>query len=545
MKRQDIHPLAKARAQRNLTCKRLSQETGIGESTIHRAEHHKPVSAEVRRILCDYFGMSAQELGLKCAEQNALNDQTKEQEASALPVPPSSGSLASSLHFAQQASSAQILAASVVSQNTTITKSPQEIVISSGSFIHMPSSLSIIAPSADTEVKDWEIWFAVKVAQLITTVDHWHELALYCDRLQTMLDREIITFDAMKPPSNDERYTLSRRQALITLATLPSALCMTLQLGQTSSAMIEKVLTRCAASITSCWHLLKGSELALVEQILSSYIFTLVTLAQQPSRYRQTAARLASQAYRLWGIVALHRNNLKAREMYGQQALYFSEIAANPSLVVSAQTSLGSTLYYDKRPIEAAHLFEQALATVEDLKKTHSDNAIPPLQCSRVYAELAVVYAQQKREQEALRALGSARDLYPDYPENDPSFLYADFSPASMILEEGLTYLALAQHFPDRKYKREAWNSFARIDKEKPKGTIPERIFFEIANRQAETALVLEDLKLFEDYIKKGIEGAQQLQSKQRHQEANEIYEQALALWPGEASLKQLQDLFH
>jgi tetratricopeptide (TPR) repeat protein len=65
------------------------------------------VSAEVRRILCEYFGMSAKELGLKCveqkraeqkrAEQKVSNDQTREQALPALPATIPSSSLTHSL----------------------------------------------------------------------------------------------------------------------------------------------------------------------------------------------------------------------------------------------------------------------------------------------------------------------------------------------------------------------------------------------------------------------------------------------------------------
>ena len=56
--------------------------------------------------------------------------------------------------------------------------------------------------------------------------------------------------------------------------------------------------------------------------------------------------------------------------------------------------------------------------------------ALPALQRSRVHAELAVVYGQLGREQDAIRAAGQAEELYPDDPQDDPSFLYAEFTPA-------------------------------------------------------------------------------------------------------------------
>jgi hypothetical protein len=173
------------------------------------------------------------------------------------------------------------------------------------------------------------------------------------------------------------------------------------------------------------------------------------------------------------------------------------------------------------------------------------EREIPPLQRSRIYAELAVVSAQQKQEQEALRVLGYAQQRYPDHPENDPSFLYADFSPASLILEEGLTYLALAQHYPERNYKQQAWDSFSRVDTLAAIRMVPERIYFEIVNHQAAVALIQRDLEQLKTCLEKGIKGACLLQSKQRFQEAAEVYSHARTIWPHETRLKKLQEVFN
>ncbi len=64
-----IHPLKLARNQHNLTQKRLAEEAGVGEQTILRAEHYKPINAESRRAICAYFGMTQEDLGLLPARQ--------------------------------------------------------------------------------------------------------------------------------------------------------------------------------------------------------------------------------------------------------------------------------------------------------------------------------------------------------------------------------------------------------------------------------------------------------------------------------------------
>ena len=393
------------------------------------------------------------------------------------------------------------------------------------------SLLFTTTPLVENLIQDWSIWFGIKLAQLISIVDHWQGKALSCEQLQATLDLEIARFNAMKPHNHDSKFHLSRRQTLITIVMLPTAINGLFHQEVVPTLVIEKLLTRCAASITACWHLLGGSDLSLIEQVLSTYLLTLTSLAQQPSLYQKTAAKLATQAYRLYGIVALHRNNLQAREYYCQKALYFSNITENDSLIASAQISLASTCYYMNNPAKAARTYQKALAHEEKL---------PLLQRSRLYAELAVVSAQQRNEKESLHALEMARRLYPEHPENDPSFLYAEFSPASMILEEGLTYLALAHHFPDRRYDHKAHNSFVDVERLAAESYVSERIFFEIMNNQAETALVLRNLELFRAYVSKGIEGANKLNSKQRRQEIIDAYTQAHVIWPREIQVEEI-----
>ncbi|GCE21727.1 helix-turn-helix domain-containing protein [Dictyobacter kobayashii] len=67
------HLLRTARCLRNLTIKQLADEARIGSSTVWRAEHSYPINAESRRRLCQYFGMTARELGLVEEEQTTLH----------------------------------------------------------------------------------------------------------------------------------------------------------------------------------------------------------------------------------------------------------------------------------------------------------------------------------------------------------------------------------------------------------------------------------------------------------------------------------------
>jgi tetratricopeptide (TPR) repeat protein len=343
---------------------------------------------------------------------------------------------------------------------------------------------------------------------LITLTDSWHDLS-QLGSLQSLLNQEILMSDAAMPHDQHQLRTLhalSRRQALMTLAALPAALVRPgadSADGLSPAGGTEQFLARCAASLASCWHLLRGSDLLAVERILSAYLLPLEAAAQQHSQYLPAAARLATQAHRICGILALHRNQLSVREHHCKRALQYAAVTSDASSHASALISLASTYFYASDPQQASAVYEQAF---------RHGTALPALQRSRVHAELAVVYGQLGREQDAIRAAGQAEELYPDSPEEDPSFLYAEFTPASLALERGLAYVALAEQFPGRGYQHKAAAIFDRAGQ--PAHAIPDRIRFEIVNHQAGIAVLLGDLDAFETFMSCGRPGHRQ---HQRH----------------------------
>jgi tetratricopeptide (TPR) repeat protein len=401
---------------------------------------------------------------------------------------------------------------------------------------------SLFLPSVNSGLVtaiEWPVWFGIRIAHLIGLVDNWRDSTAQLDSLQTLLHREILMFDATGPDGDSIHalHNLSRRQALVTLAALPLTLTASasISVGTLSPpAATDLFLSRCAASLTACWHLLRGSDLPTVYQTLSSYLLALEGVAQKQSGYQQGAARLASQAHRICGIFALHRNQLRVREHHCKQALYYAAVASDVGSQASALISLASTYFYDSNPAQAAAVYEQASAL---------ESAMSPLQRSRVYAELSVVYGQLSREKDAIRATGLAEELYPDNPEQDWSFLYAEFTPASLSLESGLAYAALAEQYPGRGYQNKAAEIFARVDQMTT--AVPDRIRFEVINHQARTAVLRGDLDAFETYLNRGLEGVVLLGSGQRRHEIQAALEQARNVWPREARVKALSDGAH
>jgi tetratricopeptide (TPR) repeat protein len=398
----------------------------------------------------------------------------------------------------------------------------------------LESQRALPADGSDSlATSDWPVWFGVRLARLVAMVDNWQGPTAQSDALQALLHQEILMFDAIAPENQHPVHAISRRQALVTLAALPLTFAASgagvLAVGAIGAAT-ELFLSRCAASLTACWRLLKGSDLRTVDQMLSTYLLELEGVAQRRSAHQEGAARLASQAHRICGIVALHRNQLRVREHHCKQAFYYAALASDASSQASALISLASTFFYDADPARAAAVYEQALSL---------EPALAPLQRSRIQAELSVVYGQLGREQDALRSAGLADQLYPGNPEQDRSFLYAEFTRASLTLEQGLAYAALAERYPGRAYQRRAADIFAGVEQAAP-GTVPDRIRFEITNHQARTAVLLNDLDAFEIHMGNGIDGIVQLGSRQREKELRVARRHAIEAWPRERRVKAL-----
>jgi tetratricopeptide (TPR) repeat protein len=400
-----------------------------------------------------------------------------------------------------------------------------------------PGALAAAYPPAGGEqapAPDWPVWFGTRLVHLVALVDSWRDPAGQFGCLQAMLDQEVVMFDAQapaQPPGAAAAYALSRRQALAALAALPLAAGMSQSPGASAWVAADAFLPRCAASLTACWHLLRGADLETVSQTVSAYIVALGGIARQSSRHQATAARLASQAHRISGIIALHRGHLGSREAHCRQALFYADMADDAASRAAALISLGGTYNYSGEPARATELFERALGL---------ESEISPLLSAKASAGLAAVYGQLGREREAIHSIGRAQDLFPDDPEQDPSFLFADVPSAGVILQQGMAYLALAGQLPGRGYAEKAAQVFGELDR--GSRAAPERIRVEIANHHAATAVHLNDLDAFVLHMADAIEGTAALRSAQRQKEAAAAWDLAAARWPREPRVLELGD---
>jgi DNA-binding SARP family transcriptional activator len=278
-----------------------------------------------------------------------------------------------------------------------------------------------------------------------------------------------------------------------------------------------------------CWHLANKSQEAIVTQILPTYLPKLTVLAGHPSPYRKKIAQLVTRGYIL--AAEVEKKYVVAMQAYCEQAVIYSEITTDDSLKVDALRQKATIALIAKEPSKAVLTYQQALPMV---------NQISPLLRSRIYLGLASASARTGQKQEALSALGLARDSYPDVPEDDPAFLYLATSSdrSAFHLYEALTYSDLQQ-------ADATWNALMKVDGMQPKIPVLESARIEFLNLQARTAAISGKMEVSCDYLIASVKAAKGNGYLIWVEEAYEVYLLLCQMWPHEKRVQQLGGLFH
>jgi transcriptional regulator with XRE-family HTH domain len=387
-----------------------------------------------------------------------------------------------------------------------------------------------------SEGRDWGTWFGIKQAQLMTMIDTWPGGDALSDTIQLMIDQEIRAIDReLQMQGAEEQQRVTRRQALFTLAALPTAFL--LARGVQTDALLETFLARCAASVTSCWHLMKSAGFVAVADILAQFASQLQTAALHPSRLQREAARISTQASILQGILAMHQLDFTTREAHCHNAVRYATIAQDRLLQAAALMYVAYTYshcYYPRQPQKAIQPFRQALQMLGET---------PSLLRSDILMGLSEAYAQCHEEQEALRCMGLAQEHFPLYPEQDPSFIYADCGTNTLYQWQGKMYLELVNHHPDAGYQQKAAESLMQSI---GVGSISERSINETAIYRANSALVLNELEIYADTLQQAAQMALHTGSRRRFHDAHLVLQQTPEQWFKEPRIQALsKDVFH
>lgn len=384
--------------------------------------------------------------------------------------------------------------------------------------------------------RNWTGWFGLKQAYLFRMTSLWKDPTC-CEEIQSMIDQEVrMMDDALEQGQATEQQAVSRRQVLAALAALPLTL-LNICPGPASGSIGPEFLPQCAASVTACWHLLRGKGgLPIVEDILPQFIPMLRTLAQHPSNQQKAAARLTAQASILQGILAMHRLNFTAREAHCKDAARFAALAGDANLRAAALTYLGYTYSFcsiPRQPEKALQVFLEALQVLGD--------DAPLLRCN-IQMGLAEAYAQCKQERQALHYIQLAQADFPAYPEQDPSYIFGDCSLHVLYQWQGKMYLELVEHYPDRGYQQKAASALMQGAGVQ---SISERSTTETVIYQADAARVLGELDTYATALTQASHMAVDLRSRKRYSEALLVYRRTPEKWYGERQIRGLaRDVF-
>jgi len=402
-----------------------------------------------------------------------------------------------------------------------------------------PATLTLLVDTND--MPDFLTKVSIVLAHIMHMIGAWSAPAPHWREVEAVVNGEIYMLDEMlqQQPRRNE-HLLSRRQALTTLAALPTALLARKFPGHMAEQKMgphsSDLLSPCAASLTACWHLLKSDDLGTVAHILPHYMPALTALADQPSPHQQEAAALAVQGNILQAIVTMHQRMGAERERHCREAVRCGYLSRDSRLTATALMYLGYTYSLSvrpRRPEQAIPAFREALQMLGGEES---------LLRSDILMGLAEACAQCHDEAKALEYMALAQNHFPTYPEADPSYIYAECGLNTLYQWEGKMYLELADRYPQRDYAHRAWNALALSTDIR---SINGRSSSETMLYQADAARLRGDVTTYTDHLRDGLRMALSLGSHQRYDEALEIYRKAPEPWLKEPAIKRLaKDFF-
>jgi tetratricopeptide (TPR) repeat protein/DNA-binding XRE family transcriptional regulator len=296
------------------------------------------------------------------------------------------------------------------------------------------------------------------------------------------------------------------------------------------ASTLSEALTLWGKGIESCWMLYMVGGQTDLERLLPTYLANLTKPTLYPGPDQKMAAGLTAQVYQMTGLLELQRGDFIAAQMNGTQALVYSQLSRDWNIYIASQIRLASIFSARKRMGSALSAYNDALRHVNA-----SNGGISPILHSWIFAGLGEIQATMGREKEALQFLQLALAVFPDKPEDDPCFSYAQCDRSMLFAYEGLIFLRLGQ-------PKMAWEAFAQVDDLKP--APPERTRAEFLRYKAYTSYVLGNMIQSCIYLEAAARAAQEINSDLYVSEVYTLYEHMLSIWGQEPRVRALARLF-
>ena len=285
----------------------------------------------------------------------------------------------------------------------------------------------------------------------------------------------------------------------------------------------EATLAHFEGLMQTCWKLSNTSELPLAEKLIPQFLPRLEELAP----FQPKIAVLASQGLQLHSILVAHRLKLINKVLMCEKAVEHAKLGNDTDTIVAALIQLGVAYKYAQQPEKTLNAYQEAL--------NYSEQTSPLLR-ARVYAESAEAYAHYQRKREAEFYLNLAYETFPEHPEQDASYLFADCGRHTLALYDGLVKLDLQQ-------SKSAWTTFHSFTSQTNSST-PERIRLEIVNHQGRAAALDGNLEAYAASLQDGLSGSIAIKSRKRYDEAITIYQTIPTTWKSHSLISPLVEQF-
>jgi transcriptional regulator with XRE-family HTH domain len=345
---------------------------------------------------------------------------------------------------------------------------------------------------------------------------------------------------------------MSRRDVLRSLALLPVDMSKLSVRGAVFKSPVEDILAQCAAGIVACWHLRKGDELAFADQTVSKYIPTLKAIVQTaPSMQQKAAADLLVQCLLLKSALAWNVSTTSVAVSYAQEAELYCGTAKNRLLHITTLRLKAAALWYTNQWKQALRAAEQAKHLLEERDKQDKQKQpsvssqpakepIPQLVYSYVYAGLATYQAYDGNKEDALLSLKKAHTSFFAQSDGETVPIWIDHSIGNLLLNDGSTHAHLSLY-------KGAVDALALIDtRYADDPTIPLSCRLEALLDQVTAEVSRDDnqrdMQRCIALWKKGMQGAQTLQSDKKFNEALQAYRTMQVAWPGEMQVRNLRE---
>jgi transcriptional regulator with XRE-family HTH domain len=358
------------------------------------------------------------------------------------------------------------------------------------------------------------------------------------DDLRKEFAQIIEQFDAMN--TENQEYEITRRQALIGLATFPFVPPISLEKRErVASSHYELFLKECGASLSACEELADSSDAGdiwLAFRCVCRYLVELELISNTSLRYRTQALELAARCAILKANLGWDCKGNSSALIFAQDAIRISRDSGNICLQLSAQAKLAWAYLFD----DERELALETAGESRNLLEKYKEQQFPICIRGGIWSTLSVMQARNGLDPD--RAIKKASEQWPD---NEVQFLM-EFTGENMWKEQGDALYYFGE-------TGDAMNAYTRVidaetlDTIKPfQGTLTENLRLRVIEGMARASLEGEARNMGNAirYWEEAIEGAKRMKSESKYRRVLAIYDAMKIAFPGEKQIHNLRDRF-